>query len=97
MSYALHCRCINCDARKDHAPFSAAFENKFFSSRFCEACGESCGFYDSKEIWVDDSRPLKPWTWFCGHWEKVDRLIADATDRRDNQNLTRHASNHSDH
>ena len=71
MTFAIRCRCVNCDGVKDDAPFGARFENSFESRRFCSECGHSEGWYDSRERWVATDVWWKPWTWFDGYWEKV--------------------------
>ena len=77
MRFSKRCRCLACDAVKSDAPFGASFENAFSYRRLCEECGDSAGYYDSLERWVDTDIWWRPWTWFSGHWEKV-ALPSDA-------------------
>lgn len=67
--YARLVRCIGCKKIKDTDNDADAL-NLFNSARFCPACGETCGWYNSTEYWTSTAKWYKPSTWGEGYWTR---------------------------
>ena len=66
--YANNVRCLSCDYMLYADSASAQLYNKMKHCK-CKKCKNN-KFYDSTEKWVNTVKPMRPWTWFSGYWEK---------------------------